>query len=386
MSATETSQPQSPSIEPPTELKLLPLKAVHEQLGAQFTEHQGWRVPRVYTNIADEYEVVRGQQRQRQMAGVIDLSARARIEVKGADAVQFLNGMLTNDLAALETNSWMLAAFPNVQGRLIAFARVLRTAANTFLLDLEPATHHAILKSLMRFTFAGDFQVTDKTADILLLSVQGTRAAEIIAQAFNEQAANVANNSLITTTFEDATVHLIRATHTGENGFDLFVEVASAAKLFNLLIKLNAQPVGFDALETLRIEAGIPRHNQDIDETNIVLEAGRDEAVSYTKGCYLGQEIIARIHWRGHVARQIAQIVFDDNLPVERGAKLYAVADEKEAGRITSAAFSPRLNRTVAIALIKYAYLAPDTKLKLTNESGVQRTARVTNNALPAND
>jgi folate-binding protein YgfZ len=119
-----------------------------------------------------------------------------------------------------------------------------------------------------------------------------------------------------------------------------------------------------DALEILRIEAGQPRYGVDMDETNIVTEAGLDESVSYTKGCYVGQEIIARIHWRGHVAKKLAGLLFMDEGEVERGAKITA-ADGKEIGRVTSATFSPRLARTVALAYVKYDYLAPGTQARV---------------------
>jgi aminomethyltransferase len=130
----------------------------------------------------------------------------------------------------------------------------------------------------------------------------------------------------------------------------------------------GARPVGFESFETLRIEAGIPRYGVDVAETNVVLESGLDEAISYTKGCYIGQEIIARIHWRGHVAKQLAGVLFETDAPVQVGAQLVSRADGKEAGRITSAVASPQLNRTIALAMIRYAYLAPGTELQLVAE------------------
>ncbi len=358
-----------------SEPKQLSLHALHEERGAQMQERDGWLAPTIYQDARSEYEAVRTS------AGVIDLSARGRIEVKGAEAVQFLNGMISNDIAALQTDTWMLAAFPNVQGRLVALTRVLcLLAPNTFLFDLESPTHDAVLKNLMRFTFAGDFQVTDKADELALLSVQGKEAANILRRVFDDEAANIEAHQVRTVKFQDSTAHIIRATHTGEDGFDIFIEHAQAATLFDAFIHAGAKPFGYDALEILRIEAGIPRHGADYNEQNVVLETGLDEAVSYTKGCYLGQEIIARIHWRGHVARQITQLAFDDDLSVAPDTKLYSVTDDKEAGRITSATLSPRLGKTVAIALVRYAYLALGTELKFTDETGTTRTVRVTNN------
>src|SRR5215204_4691476 len=125
-------------------------------------------------SLLAEYDAVRGGG-----AGLFDLSSRGRIEVSGAEAVQFLNGMLTNDVARLEEGAWMHAAFPNPQGRLVASTRILRRGGG-FLFDTEAATYPAVLKHLGRFTLAGDFHVRDLTAETGLLSVQGARAAEFV--------------------------------------------------------------------------------------------------------------------------------------------------------------------------------------------------------------
>jgi folate-binding protein YgfZ len=133
-------------------------------------------------------------------------------------------------------------------------------------------------------------------------------------------------------------------------------------------------------LEILRIEAGLARYGVDMDETNVVLETGLDEAVSFTKGCYIGQEIIARIHWRGHVAKRLAGVVFAEKTDVQRGAKIKN-ADGKEIGRITSSTFSPQLNRTIALAYIKYDYLAPSTQVQVAAHDEAHHGAQVV--ALP---
>jgi folate-binding protein YgfZ len=137
----------------------------------------------------------------------------------------------------------------------------------------------------------------------------------------------------------------------------------------------GARAVGGDALEVLRIEAGLARYGVDVDETNVVLEAVPDDAVSFTKGCYIGQEIIARIHWRGHVAKKLTGIVFDEAGEPARDDKI-RTEDGKEIGRLTSVTFSPRLNRVVALGYVKYDYLAPGTKVRVL-KGDAELTARV---------
>jgi len=309
-------------------------------------------------------------------AGLIDLSAaRGRIVVGGSEAVQFLNGLVTNDVKTLAEGSWMQAALPNVQGRLLASVRVLHRA-DGFLFDTEAATREVLLKTFGRFTLAGDFRVTDLTEETATLSMQGARAAEIVESLFGKEASRVGRGRVFETLWQGESLSLIRATHTGEDGFDLFMNASQAEALRETLINAGAQVVGAEALEILRVEAGLTRFGVDVDETNVVLEAGLDEAVSFTKGCYIGQEIIARIHWRGHVAKRLAGLKLDDESASVKKDDKVRTADGKEIGRVTSAVFSPRLNRMVALSIIKYDYLADGTEVLVASDAAEHR-ARV---------
>lgn len=305
-------------------------------------------------------------------AGLFDLSSHGQIEVSGTEAEQFLNGLITNDVKKLEDGAWMTAAFPTVQGRLIAFARIIRRNKR-FLFDTEAATREKVLKALERFTLAGDFRVADLSSEIALLSLQGARSAEILAASLGEETARVRRQRVFTAKWNDRELSVIRATHTAEDGFDLFVNRADAASLSENLKASGARPIGSDALEILRIEAGVPLYGVDMDETNVVLEAGQTDAVSFTKGCYVGQEIIARIHWRGHVAKQVAGLRADGN--IARGAQIRSTED-KQIGRVTSVTFSPDLKQTIALGLVRYDYLAAGTQVRILDE-GAERAATV---------
>lgn len=389
-----------------------PFDASHRRLGATMIERDGWSVPESYGDVLFEYAAVREEG-----AGVIDLSSRGRILVSGTEAVQFLNGLITNDMKTLAANSWMPAAFPNVQGRLLASVRVIRlkdegaglttpaglprrglreNACAAFLIDTEAATHERVLKTIEPFTLAGDFRVTDITSQTAQLSVQGKKARDIARSVLGEEAASLAVNRAMEipyirtgsgseppngqvawggggnrvaagspsdlTTETTAEVTFICASHTAADGFDFIVNADHATPLWDALQAAGARPVGYDALEILRIEAGVSRYGVDMDETNVVTEAALDDAVSYTKGCYVGQEIIARIKYRGHVARKLAGLAFEQAVKVEVGATIKS-ADGKEVGRITSVTYSPHLGRTIALGYLKYDYLAPETRV-----------------------
>lgn len=359
-----------------------PLDQTHQRLSADMVIRDDWSVPANYGDTLFEYAVVRESG-----AGLIDHSARGRILVRGSEAVQFLNGLITNDMKTLAEHSWMSAAFPNVQGRLIASIRVVRLAdeavdqtapsagrrhapagISKFLIETEPATHQRVLKTIERFTLAGDFQVLDVTAQTALLTVQGKESGEIVRSVLGETAAGLVAKGALQTVWQESDLMLIRGTHTGEDGFDLIVNSEPATRLWNSLQAAGARPVGYDALEMLRIEAGSPRYGIDMDESNVVTEA-LDDAVSYTKGCYVGQEIIARIKYRGHVAKKLSGLRFDRAVKVAAGAAIKSV-DNKEIGRLTSSTYSPHLGRTIALGYLKYDYLAPETQVKIVSEQG----------------
>lgn len=355
-----------------------PLDETHSRLDALMKDHHGWSVAESFGDELFEYAAVRERG-----AGLMDLSARGRFLVSGSEAVQFLNGLITNDMKTLDQNRWMPAAFPNVQGRLIASVRVVRykddltdkKAGPTFLLDTEATTHANVLKTIERFTLAGDFRVADLTTVTALLSVQGRRAAEIVRSVLGAAAAEVPPGGVAQSDWQQERVTILHATHTGEDGFDLLVKAEQAPILWDALANAGAQPVGDNAQDILRIEAGIPHYSKDMDETNVVTEAGLDDSVSYTKGCYIGQEIIARIKYRGHVAKKLSGLIFEHAAKPEEGLKIKS-RDDKEIGRLTSATYSPHLGRTIALGYLKYDYVAPGTEIKVVSADG-ELAARV---------
>jgi folate-binding protein YgfZ len=296
-------------------------------------------------------------------AGVLDLSSRGRILVTGSEAVMFLNGLVTNDMKTLERNSWMPAAFPNVQGRLLASVRILNHEQG-FLIDTEPATRQKVLQLLDRFTLAGDFRVSDLSDESAVLSVQGHKAPTVIQSIFGEVGAGIKDREVTNTMWGGHQVTIIRATHTAEDGLDLFLDAADRNDLQEALIAAGVAPVNEESAEVLRIEAGIPRYGIDMDESTVVTEANLDEAVSFTKGCYVGQEIIVRIKHRGHVAKKLAGIVLEREATIEAGAKILSI-DDKEVGRVTSSTFSPKLDKTIGLGYVKYDYLAAGTGVRV---------------------
>ncbi len=264
---------------------------------------------------------------------------RGLITVSGKEAIQFLNGLITNDVAKLEENVQMSAAFPNAQGRLIAAVRVLKKD-DKFLFETEEATHETVFNNLFRFTYAGDFFVEDLSDNY--------RYFEITDSKFQ-----IPNSDFIE--FQS------------KSGMDVFVPNDLAEEFVNELKEKNAAEISDELYKILRIENGIPLYGVDMDETTIVPEIGLPEAISYNKGCYIGQEIIARIHFRGHIAKQLTGLIFEDeNAEVQPNDELKSLED-KNAGRVTSVTFSPKLGKTIALAFVRYDYLKEGIQLKVNN-------------------
>jgi folate-binding protein YgfZ len=305
-----------------------------------------------------EYNAVR-----RNGCGVIDLSSRGRIRVSGSEAVMFLNGLITNDMKTLEELRWMPAVFPNVQGRLIAAVRVIRLQGDEgFLLDTEAPTHQALLKTIERFTMAGDFKVADVTGATSMLSIQGRQANEVIEHLTAVSVAAIPANGVFETRWNDISMTGIRASHAAEDGFDLLVQRDATKQTIEALTALGVTPISEETFDVLRIEAGIGRFGQDMDETNVVIEANLDDAISFTKGCYIGQEIIIRIKHRGHVAKKLTGLRFEAS-EVATPGELINSSEGKEIGRITSATFSPALESAIALAYVRYEHLTPGSEV-----------------------
>jgi folate-binding protein YgfZ len=264
------------------------------------------------------------------------------IAVWGKEAVPFLDGMITNDMKTLEDGASMLAAFPNAQGRLLAVVRVQRQG-DKFLIETEEATREKVFQNLFRFTFAGDFFAEDLSDAHSYFEIFGPKK-----DVFNPHVGEKWPGAFV---FELP------------HGAGYFIPIELAEKFRDFLsVENKCVTIDDELYETLRIETGIPKYGVDMDETTIVPELGLDGQISYTKGCYIGQEIIARIHFRGHVAKRLTGLVSVTE-GLSAGVDLTTV-DGKNAGKITSVTFSPKLEKTTALAFVRFDHLETGTELR----------------------
>jgi folate-binding protein YgfZ len=275
----------------------------------------------------------------REDTGLLERSERALIEVRGPEGAEFLQGQVTNDVETLAPGHGCYAAMLNPKGRIVADMRVLRTAPERFALDTEAASREVVLRDLRMYKIGRRVEIAD-TTERSLLSLIGPRSDELMEAAIGAPPGSEEHMLL-----ETEGIVAVRT----NTGIDLIAEQDAAAELHERLIAAGAHPVSFEAAEIVRIESGRPRYGVDMSDENLPAEAGIVErAVSFTKGCYVGQEPVARMHYKGHPNRHLRGLRLSE--PAEPGESV--VADRKEVGRITSTALSPALG-PIGLALVR---------------------------------
>jgi len=347
----------------------LTLREFHQSLGANFAALNGAEVVDDYGNARAEYDLLH------ESVGVLDLSFRGRLCLTGADRGRFLHGQVTNDVKKLRVGEGCYAALTTAKGKMQCDLNIC-CLQDELLLDFEPGLATTVTERLEKYLVADDVQVVDVTPHYGLVSVQGPKA-EAVVQAVG-LFATLPGAELNFLKIADAIlgeIYLMRHARLASRGFDLFVPLAALGAVADKLIAaaktIGGGACGWSAFETARIEAGIPRFGADMDETNLASECGIEaRAISYTKGCYIGQEVLNRIHSIGHVNRELRQIRISAplSLPRPSGAKLFQ--GDKEAGHITSARFSPRQNCVLALGYIRREANTTGTKLVLRTEAG----------------
>ena len=351
------------------------LADLHERQGATFIERDGWLLPDHFGDPASEYESVR------KSAGLFDLANRAMLQFTGEDRLPYLQGMLSNDLRPLKMFDGQQATILTQQGKVVADLRVL-CSLNSFYLDFWEPLKEKILTHLNRYLVADDVEIHDPNEQWKMLSLQGPRAQVMLDQVFANAELPVQPNHHGMVQFDGAPVCVVRADRTGHDGFDLIVQTSQLLAFAQRLTELGAAWVGEQAQNVLRIEAGIPRYGIDFSEDNLLLEVALDDAVSFTKGCYLGQEVVERIRSRGHVNKKLCGLVLDGNTPASSGDKISA--GNKEVGQITSSVLSFALHRPIALAYVNKDFWSAGTKLTVSHGGSEFAATLTTRPIVPA--
>ena len=285
----------------------------------------------------------------RERCGLLDRSERGKLALTGAGAVEFLNGQVTNELTTLGPGEGCYAAFLTHKGKMLGDLRILAVGGGTeesgavteLLLDTERSALQSLFDMIRRFKVGFEVELGKRTLECGLLSLIGPDAARVAgADGLGE-----AEHSHRRVALEGVDARAVRT----DVGVDLICDADRTGALTEALLAHGAEPVGEDAAECLRVERGRPRYGVDLDDSVIPQEAGLNErAVSFTKGCYVGQETVARLHWRGKPNRHLRGLRL--SAPVEPGAELRL--GERVVGHLTSAVLSPT-HGPIGLALVR---------------------------------
>jgi folate-binding protein YgfZ len=340
----------------------LALHTRHASLGASFDELRGREVVRRY-GLASEDAALRSG------TGLVDLSAREVVRVSGPDRVSFLHGMVTQDVRGLAEGAVASAALLTAKGAMVSDARVVRRAEDLLLL-VEPGFGGPVLEALSRYLISEDAELADASAEFGQLTLVGPRAEGLARDALRLAAPT--DGELQRFEVEGASGWALPQGLLLP-GVDLLVPAGSLPAIVDRLLAAGAGPAGFEALEVLRVERGTPRFGADMDEKTIPLEARLERALNYQKGCYIGQEVIARATFRGHMNRHLVGLSFD--VPPAPRSELFR--GERRVGWVTSAVESPRFG-AIGLGYVHRDVEQPGTALTLTGGTG-----RATVRALP---
>ncbi|MXY97770.1 MAG: aminomethyl transferase family protein [Gemmatimonadetes bacterium] len=333
----------------------------HDDLGAVAGDFQGRPTVLHYGDAAAEYRAVRTS------AGLSDLSGRGKLRMTGADRQRFLHRVVTNDVEQLGAGEGVYACMLTPQGKIISDMTV-HVREEDLLIDVEPGMADVLRNTLDRYALMDDVEIADVTARYGLIGVSGRRADDCIQDLAGPlPPLSPGGHAEIELSGVPATVAW---THrTGERDYDIYVPADSADEIWKALLAgardgegdgavggVPCVPIGYETLEVLRVEAGIPRCTAELDDRIIPNEAVKDRAVSFTKGCYIGQEPVVMMEHRGRPNRLLSGLVIEGETLPEPNAMIRK--DGKEAGWITTAVHGRAVDGIIALGFVRRRSLA----------------------------
>ncbi len=358
-------------------MKRSPLHDQHLKLGARFGEVTGWEVPMHYGDPRGEYAAVRNS------TGIADLSHRGKLRVTGEDRGKWLQSLISNDILPLAVGSGLYSSLLSHKGKMLTYFRVYALAESLMLEDvgeIGETTYQALRKFLLYGTKA-KMENCAESWGILLVS--GPGAIEMITRALGADGSGLKPLSFLVHEMGGQQVLIVRTEETGETDVEVLVPSEGLAatwdRLWEVGTSMGLTPFGTEAREALRMEAGLPRAGSELTEEIVPPEANLEgKAFSLSKGCYPGQEVVARMDTYGSVRRRMVGLVLQDPALPPKGAKLYS--GEREVGWISSATHSPAVGSPIAFGFPLRDFTEPGTELTVDIE-GQRHKATV--HALP---
>jgi folate-binding protein YgfZ len=342
-----------------------PLRKREEALGASFATWFGCVLPQQFSTLENEYRFAR------ETAALVDKNYRAFLYLTGPDRERYLNAILTNDVREAALGHGVPTLLLNPQGHILAELEIY-SLGDRHLVVSHQMIRERLIEALDRYIIMDDVAIEDATDALAVLGVEGPKSAEVLRAAGGGELESFAELELREAIIEGIPVRVVRRSPGGVPGFECIVERARIESLWDALLEavraVGGGPIGYNALNTLRLEAGIPWFGYDFDESVIPHEARLEAShISFSKGCYTGQEIVERVRSRGHVNRIRVGLEFSGDAIPEREAKL--TAEGKEVGHVTRAGFSPALGHGIGMGYLRREHAAPGSVVQCAGAS-----------------
>ena len=337
-----------------------PLIQEERASGAEFAEYSGILLPRIFAGFEGEYRAAR------ETCALMDTNWHATFSLTGADRVRYLNAVVSNDVKTLPEGFGNLALLLNPQGRILAELEIY-ARAEKLLLRTHASVRERTRETLEKYIIMDDAELTDQTDETASIGIEGPRAAEIILETSGVNLAEMPEMGIRDAKVENISCEIVRRSRLGMPEAEWIaprVQIAALWEKIRARVQGKAgRPIGMTALESLRLEAGIPFFPADFNDTVIPHEAALETThVSFSKGCYTGQEIVERVRSRGHVNRRRVTLQFSTREAPAFATRL--TAEGKEIGIVTSAAFSPREGVAIGMGYVRREHGAPGSFLQ----------------------
>jgi aminomethyltransferase len=336
------------------------LHAQHVQLGATFEDVTGWEIPDHYGDVAAEHRAVR------QAVGIADLSHRGKLRVTGDDRVKWLQSVVSNDILSLQPGQGRYASLLTHKGKMLTYFRLYMQTEAVMIEDVGEIGD-TTFQALRKFLLFGTKAKMENCAESWgMLLISGPKAVHVLQSAFGVDVADLKPVDFVTAQIGGHHALVLRTEETGEVDIQVLLPSEGLPTAWTSAMQAGAKfgikTVGSHARETLRIEAGIPKAGPDLNEEIVPPEANLEgKAFSLNKGCYPGQEVVARMDTYGNVRRRLVGLVLKDSAVPPHGAKIYS--GDREVGWISSAVHSPQLNKAIAFGFPLRDFSKPGTDL-----------------------
>jgi aminomethyltransferase len=344
-------------------MKSIPLRQKHADLGASFTDFGGWEMPVRYSSDLAEHEAVRTK------AGLFDISQMGEIFIEGKDAASFLDYALVGAASEIGVGRAKYSLICNEAGGILDDLIVYRLAETSFLVVANASNKDVVFQAFKARLAGFDTDVRDESDSWVLLAIQGPKSVEILSTITSAPLSELKYYAISEAKIADVDCLLARTGYTGEDGFEIYIPVAAAEKVFDALMvagsKFDLMPTGLACRDTLRLEAGMPLYGHEMNEDVNPYQAGFGKVVRLDKpGDFVGKAALAKLS-ASKPSKVLVGLIGEGKRAARADYKIFTEGSDKAVGVITSGALSPTLGYPVAMGYVKADYAKAGTVLEV---------------------